>query len=63
MLSNKIWNNPALNPTQTRFSRFVHRPGLKLESDFSKSLDEFRLKEKEYLSTRFTKILEEQHGI
>jgi len=60
MLSNKLWNNPSLNPTQTRFSRFVRKPGLKLESDFTRALDQFKMEEKEYLSTRFTRILEER---
>lgn len=63
MLSSKFWNNPAKNPTQTQYNRFQRKPGLTLETAFSKSLDEFNLEAKEYLSTRFTKILEEINAI
>jgi len=52
-----FWNNPARNPTQTRYNRFLITPRRKVVSAFTESQKNFKTMKDSILKTRFTEIL------
>ena len=52
-----FWNNPARNPTQTRYTRFMETPRKGIVSAFTESKKQFQEQREDLFKNRFIELM------